>query len=126
MIKYLGGGVRLLAKRELDAVACAPTPSNPIERRAERLQQRPVIGVTTGGSPTTGRTKPPAASSSRRASAAVTPRRAMTIASFTLPSARSIAARASSRLTPVHSITMRWPRSFSLSLNAIRSTIRLP
>src|SRR6266704_820463 len=48
------------------------------------------------------------------------------MASLTLPPAASIAWRAATRFTPQHSITMRSPRSRSLSLTAIRSTIRLP
>jgi len=60
------------------------------------------------------------------ASFASTLRRAITIATFTLPLARSIAWRASSRETPHTSITMRSPRSWSFALNATRSTIRFP
>ncbi len=69
---------------------------------------------------------PPADSSVRTPSSRLRLSRTMTIATFTLPPAASIAARARARSAPAHSITIRSPRSRSLSLVAITSTIRLP
>src|SRR5438445_487305 len=102
---------------------------DPIERCARHQADGEALAHargTGGGSPTARRTNPPACSSRRLASSFPTPAASITIASFTLPPAAVIAARAWSRSTPQHSMTMRWPRSRSLSLVAIRSTIRLP
>src|SRR3989475_607864 len=100
-----------------------------VERRArhhpdgETARHRERTG---GGSPTARRTNPPACSSSRPASSLPTRCFTITMASFTLPAAASIARRAAGRSTPPTSMTMRSPRSRSLSLTAIKSTIRLP
>src|SRR2546422_2455844 len=74
------------------------------ERRRDAVQRRARhdadgecrghAGETGGGSPAALRTNPPASARRRSASAFRTPRRAITIASFTLPPAASIAPRA--------------------------------
>src|SRR5206468_1405137 len=128
----LGRRVRLLPKRdELDASRAVVQPHERRRNAIERCARHDPDGEsrhrrTGGGSPTTGRTNPLADSSRRRASFASTLRRAMTIASFTLPVAPAIARRASSRDTPQTSITIRSPRSCSFALSATKSTIRLP
>src|SRR2546426_5190423 len=130
--------VRLLAERdELRSEGVVREPHqcrrDAVERGARHQphgeaarHRRPRAWVTGGGSPTARRTNPPACCSKRSASAFAMPFLTITIASLAEPPAASIAARAASRSTSQHSITMRSPRSRSLSLQAIRSTIRLP
>src|SRR2546428_6310916 len=121
----LGRGIRLLTKG--DELGPPPTLLQPHQRRRNPVERRARHDAdgqhfthrdTAGGSPTTGRTNPLAASSRRRAPAASTFRRAITIASLTLPPARLFTSRAPPPLPPPHPIPIPPPPSCSFPLTA--------